>query len=176
MQVITLTTNMEKYKIQAARLLEVEFPQAYSNCAENEIEECLSPDMVLLAAVDGDMLLGIVGGRPQYGETGWELHPLAVVEKYREKGIATRLCGELEDILRKKGCLTIYLGTDDEKFKTSLADPNLFENLFEKIKNIKNINRHPYEFYQKAGYSIVGAIPNAGGIGKPDIIMAKSLV
>ncbi len=47
---------------------------------------------------------------------------------------------------------------------------------FEKITHIRNINRHPYEFYQKVGYQIVGVIPNANGLGKPDIIMAKSLI
>lgn len=176
MQIITLTADMKQYKTQAARLLETSFPQAYAGCAEQEIETCLSPEMVLLAAVEGDALWGIVGGRPQYGETGWELHPLAVVERHREKGIATRLCCELENILRKRGCLTIYLGTDDENFRTSLAEPNLFEHTFEKITHIRNINRHPYEFYQKVGYQIVGVIPNANGLGKPDIIMAKSLI
>jgi aminoglycoside 6'-N-acetyltransferase I len=34
---------------------------------------------------------------------------------------------------------------------------------------------HPYEFYQKLGYVIVGVIPDANGPGKPDILMAKSL-
>jgi aminoglycoside 6'-N-acetyltransferase I len=45
----------------------------------------------------------------------------------------------------------------------------------ENIKNIKNLKRHPYEFYQKLGYTIVGVVPDANGIGKPDIVMAKSL-
>lgn len=32
---------------------------------------------------------------------------------------------------------------------------------------------HPYEFYQKLGYSIVGVLPDANGFEKPDIFMAK---
>jgi hypothetical protein len=35
--------------------------------------------------------------------------------------------------------------------------------------------RHPNEFYQKLGYEIVGVIPDANGLGKHDILMAKSL-
>ena len=74
-----------------------------------------------------------------------------------------------------KGCLTVYLGTDDEFGKTSLADADLFEDTFGKIEHIRNVRGHPYGFYQKIGYKIVGVIPDANGLGKPDIIMAKSL-
>ncbi|EPU1074472.1 aminoglycoside N-acetyltransferase AAC(6')-Ia, partial [Klebsiella pneumoniae] len=40
---------------------------------------------------------------------------------------------------------------------------------------IKNIKNHPYEFYQKCGYSIVGVIPDANGKRKPDIWMWKKI-
>lgn len=58
---------------------------------------------------------------------------------------------------------------------TTLGNTTLFEDTFEKIKNIKNIQKHPFEFYQKMGYQIVGVIPDANGIGKPYIWMAKSI-
>jgi aminoglycoside 6'-N-acetyltransferase I len=45
--------------------------------------------------------------------------------------------------------------------------------VLEHIKNIRNIKNHPYEFYQKMGYTIVGICPDANGFGKPDIYMAK---
>lgn len=35
---------------------------------------------------------------------------------------------------------------------------------------------HPYEFYQTLGFVILGVIPDANGLGKPDILMAKRLV
>jgi len=43
------------------------------------------------------------------------------------------------------------------------------------IANIRTLKRHPYEFYQWQGYTIVGMFPDTNGTGKPDIIMAKRL-
>ena len=53
---------------------------------------------------------------------------------------------------------------------------DLDENTLEKIREIKNYSGHPYEFYQKCGYQIVGVLPDVNGPGKPDIFMAKRLM
>jgi aminoglycoside 6'-N-acetyltransferase I len=37
----------------------------------------------------------------------------------------------------------------------------------------RNRGSHPFEFYLRVGYHIVGVIPDANGFGKPDILMAK---
>jgi aminoglycoside 6'-N-acetyltransferase I len=58
---------------------------------------------------------------------------------------------------------------------TSLSGVDLYSNIWEKIASIRNLKRHPYEFYQKQGYLIVGVIPDANGAGKPDIILSKRL-
>jgi len=52
---------------------------------------------------------------------------------------------------------------------------NLYENLWEKIRDIRNLKHHPFEFYQKLGYVVTGVVPDANGLGKPDILMAKRL-
>jgi aminoglycoside 6'-N-acetyltransferase I len=39
----------------------------------------------------------------------------------------------------------------------------------------QNLKNHPFTFYERLGYHIVGVIPDANGIGKPDILMAKRL-
>lgn len=57
----------------------------------------------------------------------------------------------LEKEVLLKGGIMIYLGSDDENSK------------------------HPFEFYQKQGYKIVEVFPDANGIEKPDIWMAKRL-
>jgi aminoglycoside 6'-N-acetyltransferase I len=175
MKIVSLAQITQAQRLQAAGLLRRAFPQAYLNGAEEEIGLILQPERVGFAAVDRDGLLGFVGAVPQYGVTAWELHPLVVDEGCRFQGVGTALCAALEEALRERGCLTVYLGTDDEFGRTSLSGTDLFEDTFEKIRNIRNLRRHPYEFYQKVGYKIVGVIPDANGIGKPDIWMAKSL-
>lgn len=176
MEIITLTGATTDYNRQAADILKRAFPKSYADCAEEEIALCLSDDRIALAMVEGGTLLGFVGAIPQYGITGWELHPLVVGEEFRSRGIGAKLCLALENILRERGCLTIYLGSDDVNGSTSLSNTDLFEDTFEKIKSIRNIKNHPFGFYEKIGYSIVGVVPDANGIGKPDIWLAKSLV
>jgi aminoglycoside 6'-N-acetyltransferase I len=78
----------------------------------------------------------------------------------------------LEHEVAARGGVTVYLGSDDEFGTTSLFGADLYEDTFEKIANIKS-NGHPFPFYEKRGYKIVGVIPDANGVGKPDIWMAK---
>jgi hypothetical protein len=40
---------------------------------------------------------------------------------------------------------------------------------------IQNLGHHPFEFYRKVGFTIVGLLPDANGFGKPDIFMAKRI-
>ena len=81
----------------------------------------------------------------------------------------------LEREVANRGGTTIYLGCDDETGTTSLFGEDLYNDTFGKIENIKNTSGHPFVFYQKLGYKIVGVIPDANGIGKPDILMAKRI-
>lgn len=155
-------------------LIKAFYPSYNESNVEEEIEKLLEEERVLIVAYENNKLLGFVGAIPQY-DFAWELHPLVVDESVRQQGIGRALCEKLEEELQQKNIYTIYLGTDDEDFKTSLSDEYLFDNVYEKIKNIKNYKKHPYEFYEKVGYKIVGVIPNANGIGKPDIWMAKDI-
>ena len=57
--------------------------------------------------------------------------------------------------------------------QTSLSDIDLYQDVWTHVWKVRNLRRHPYEFYQKLGFVIVGVIPDANRVGKPDIFMAK---
>lgn len=144
----------------------------------DEVRECLAPDRLAFLAVEGEYLAGFAGVIPQYGVTGWELHPLMVAQAYQGRGVGSKLLQAVEDAVRERGGITLYLGSDDIDGSTSLANCDLYNDLWDKIKNIQTLvsERHPYEFYLRHGYTITGVTPDANGLGKPDIWMAKKLV
>jgi aminoglycoside 6'-N-acetyltransferase I len=142
--------------------------------ALEEVHECLEAENICLAAVDNNgRVLGWIGARPAYGVTGWELHPLVVDPARQGEGIGRALVVALEAQVCARSGVTIFLGSDDENGMTSLAGVDLYPDPAGHIAAIRNLKRHPFEFYQKLGYVIVGVIPDANGPGKPDILMAK---
>lgn len=143
--------------------------------AREELAEGLKAERICRGAFDGGLLLGWVGGIPQYEGRTFELHPIVVRREFWGKGVGSLLVKDLEEQAAQRGGCVVFLGTDDEMDKTSLSRVDLFHNTWEHIKNIKNYRRHPYEFYQKQGYAIVGVLPDANGPGKPDIFMAKRI-
>nr|AAS90614.1 aminoglycoside 6'-N-acetyltransferase [uncultured soil bacterium] len=180
MEITTLTSDNDRLIHQAAQLLVDAFrehwPDAWPTMEEGlkEVGEMLETGRICRVAVDEKgSLLGIIGGIPGYDGNVWELHPLAVQPLLQGQGIGQRLVEDFEVQVRSKGGLTITLGTDDEDGMTSLANTDLYENLWEKIRDIRNLKGHPFEFYQKIGYIISGIVPDANGPGKPDILMAK---
>jgi len=175
MEIIHLTKEQTQQVAEAAELLAQIFPHSYKDSAAEEMASCLESGKIALVALEHGHVIGFVGAMPQYGHTGWELHPLAVKRQRQRHGIGTLLVEALEKEVAAQGGIMLYLGTDDEFNQTTLSQGDLFEHTFEKIAAIQNLNRHPYEFYQKVGYRIVGVIPDANGPGKPDILMAKRL-
>lgn len=167
---------------EAAELLVENFPHAWPNVtlATREVMGCLEPGKIALVAAEVNpaagergRVVGFVGALPQYGTTAWELHPLTITKEFQHQGIGTRLIRAIEKEVADHGCITLYAGTDDEFGRTSLANCDLYDGLWQRIRNIRNLARHPYEFYLKLGYQIVGVIPDANGLGKPDIWLAR---
>lgn len=129
----------------------------------------------LIARDDDGDVLGWIGGAAQYDGHVWELHPLVVEPTRHGRGIGRALVTALEDRARERGGLTLFLGTDDEVDQTSLSGVALYPDPLAHLAAIRNLRRHPFGFYQRLGFTIVGVIPDANGFGKPDILMAKSL-
>ncbi len=164
---------------QAAALLVAAFrehwPTAWPDMrsALREVRESFAEGRVNRIAVEGDVVLGWIGGIPGYGGNVWEVHPLAVHPDHQRRGIGRALLADLEALAAERGALTLWVGTDDEDGMTSLAGVDLYDNLLGRLATIRNLRGHPYEFYQKVGFVIAGVVPDANGPGKPDILMAK---
>lgn len=151
-------------------------PDAWPTLADAlaEVHESFGADRLSRIAVDErGTVVGWVGGIRQYDGHVWELHPLVVAPAQRGRGIGRALVTDLEEQVRRRGALTLWLGTDDETGQTSLAGVDLYPAPWEQIARIRNLRRHPYEFYQRLGFAIVGVMPDANGLGKPDIFLAK---
>ncbi len=182
MRIIDLTSDDEQAIRQTAGLLFESFkehsPEAWPTVesALDEVRESLAENRISRIAVDDDgNVIGWIGAISQYNNRVWELHPMAVNATHRRKGIGRALIADLEEEVAARGGITVMLGTDDEDNQTSLGGIDLYPDVWQHIKAIRNLNNHPYEFYQKLGFVIIGVLPDANGFGKPDIYMAKRI-
>ncbi|NLG24810.1 MAG: GNAT family N-acetyltransferase [Clostridiales bacterium] len=172
-----LTAGDEGWIAQAAALLAQAFPHCYGEAGEawSEVLDCLDDGRVALVALCGGGVVGFGGSRPHYGGNAWELHPLAIDAAHRRQGVGRLLVAALERVAAGRGGRVMYLGADDEFGRTSLSDGDLFDHTPDKLARIENRGGHPYSFYEKLGYRVVGALPDANGPRRPDIWMAKRI-
>lgn len=179
LQITQLRPTMTTTAQQAAQLLHTVFaPQgSWETLAEaiEEVQEMLTTERRVWVAMVGEEVVGWIGATPRYDGNVCELHPLVVSPTWQRQGIGSQLVDVLEQWAKAQGSLTILLGSDDKHNQTSLAGVDLYDHLWEQIRTIRNLNGHPYEFYQKLGYIITGVVPDASGRGKPDIHMGKRI-
>ncbi|HLX39126.1 MAG TPA: GNAT family N-acetyltransferase [Ktedonobacteraceae bacterium] len=183
MQIVDLRPDDISAIYQVATLLVEGFatnsPEAWPNIASalEEVRESFETGRISRIALDENgTVYGWIGGICQYDGNVWELHPLVVRVSQQGKGIGSALVADFEERVKERGGLTVTLGTDDVSQQTTLSGITLFPNVWEHVAQIRNLKQHPYEFYQKRGYVIVGVMPDANGPGKPDILMAKSVI
>ncbi len=181
-EIFDLLANDEAKIQQVATLLFEGFKQHWPdawpdiNSALQEVQASLMIDRISRIAIeDSGQVLGWIGGIKQYDGNVWELHPLVVKTEFHRQGIGRLLVADLAAEAKQRGGIVLWVGTDDENNQTTLSGINLYPNVWEHIAKIRNLRDHPYEFYQKMGFAIVGVMPDANGIGKPDIFMAKRL-
>jgi len=169
-------------KEQAIRLLLETFPKANmwpdldEETAIETVNESIADENICIGIKINNELIGWGCLCPDYWDKTWELHPFAISTKFQGKGYGQMLMGKIEKLAQEKGAIGIILGSGDEGKLTSLSEKEINEeNIFEEIKNIKNNKNHPYEFYKKCGFIIIGIVPDAYGSGKTDIIMWKKI-
>ena len=126
-----------------------------------------------VALDESGKVIGWIGAVSMYDGHVWEIHPIVVAKAHRRAGVGSALIRDLENLVRENGALTLWAGSDDENHETSLSSVDLYADLPAAIRNIQNLKDHPYEFFLKAGFRIVGVMPDANGPGKPDIFLAK---
>ena len=177
---MTITDLKSKHEADAARLLFEGFKEHWPNAwrtiesAREEVKDLLWKGVTKAAVIDGQ-LAGWAGAQAGYNGHVWELHPMVVDEAMRGRGVGRALTEAIEDEASRQGVSTLWLGTDDENEMTSLGGRDLYPDPLEALAGIRNVKRHPYEFYQRLGFKLVGVVPDANGRGKPDILMEKAV-
>lgn len=138
------------------------------------VHESLDDDKISRVAVDDDgRVLGWIGAVSTYDGWVWEIHPIVVHRDCQGQGVGRALIEDLEVQVRERGGMTVCLGTDDENGRTTLSGADLYPDPLAAVSGLRNLGGHPFGFYQKLGYAVVGVLPDANGFGKPDIFMAK---
>ena len=179
-RIVDLDPGDERAIGQVAAMLVAGFkehwPDAWPDLesALEEVRESFGAGRLSRVALDerGEAV-GWIGAIPQYHGNVWELHPLVVRPDRQGQGIGRALVADLEERVRERGGITLWVGSDDEAGQTTLSGVDLYPNVWEHVARIENPGRHPYGFYQKLGFVIVGVMPDANGPGKPDIYLAK---
>lgn len=179
MKIVDLASQPERIREQAATLLVEHFdePRGWPDLAmaREEVVRVVG-DGFARAMVDGEALLGWIGGLPEYHGRVWEFHPIVVRQEYRRRGIGRALVAAFESEAASRGGLTVTLGTDDDSGMTSLAGVDLYSDVPRHIAEIRDLGRdHPFLFYRKLGFVVTGVVPDANGRGRPDIYMSKPI-
>jgi aminoglycoside 6'-N-acetyltransferase I len=172
---ITATQREDAAAILLAALAHV--PSAWKDMGEAREEVATffeDPERLAIGALDGSRLVGWIGGVRQYSHA-WELHPLVVHPDYHRRGYGTGLVTALEVAARREGICTIWVATDDDFGGTNLFGKDLYPDVFEHLRRLAPVGGHPFTFYRRMGYAVVGVLPDADGLGKHDILMAKRI-
>src|SRR5688572_3056726 len=166
MKISDLTPDNAPAIEQVAELLVAGFGNSGSASWRNmveaikEVQRSFQAGRISRIAVDEQRgVVGWIGGIEEYDGNVWELHPLVVREDCRRQGVGRALVADLERQVAERGGHTIRLGTDDENGRTTLGGVDMYPNVLDKLRSIGNVRGHPFEFYLKVGYHIVGVIP-----------------
>lgn len=147
--------------------------QTREDALETVVESLEDDRISRICLDDTGRVLGWIGAVSTYDGWVWEIHPLVVHRDCQGQGIGRALVEDLEQQVRARGGMTVCLGTDDENGRTTLGGADLYPDPLAAVSGLRMLESHPFEFYRKLGYAVVGVLPDANGFGKPDIFMAK---
>jgi aminoglycoside 6'-N-acetyltransferase I len=162
--------------VEALRHMPSAWPDPTS--AQAEVETFLTEADRLAWAALGPWgeVLGWIGCilHPAYAA---ELHPLAVDPRCQRAGVGARLVRHLEAELRRRGVGALWLGTDDDFGGTNLFGVDLYPDPLRHLPDLAATAKgHPFTFYRRLDYAVVGVLPDSNGPGRHDILMAKRLL
>lgn len=141
--------------------------------AMEEVKKSFVTGNMSIVAMLGGRAIGWACASRQHNGNSWEIHLLVVHQRQRMSGVGTALVAEIESRVIEHGGLTLWVGIDDQTGLTSIWGQDLYPDPLKSLSQIRNLQNHPYEFYEKLGFSICGVLPDANGLGKPDIFLAK---
>lgn len=179
MHIIDLAKDDKEKIAQVAEILNVSF---HGHCPDYEdmkdalkkvVDSFEDHQLSRIAVEDDGRVLGWIGGIRMYNGNVWEIDPLVVRKNTQGMGVGKALIEDFEEQMFRLGARTIWLGTDDEDGRTNLGECDLYPDVLGKAREIEDLGGHPFKFYQRMGFEIVGVLPDANGFGKPDIYMAK---
>ena len=93
MDIVDLKLSDSEFVNETANLLFHEFKENWPNAwptfdsALSEIKSCIGPNKILRVAIESNEVVGCIGGQPQYNGNVWEIHPLAVRNDKKLKGV-----------------------------------------------------------------------------------------
>ncbi len=133
-----------------------------------------SPHISYGAFLDNE-LIGWVGATPSYNGQSWEIQLLGVSPQWQRRGIATSLLKLLSEAVQRNGGHTLFVWCDDESESTTIGGKDIFTTPLEAIQAHVSGPRHAGGFYEQFGFVRCGILPNANGLGKPDILYAMAI-
>ena len=142
--------------------------------AQRQVLNALASDRICRVLLDAnDNPLGWIAAIPLHHGRIWEIHPLVVAVAEQGKGYGRALVKEIERLAQQKGVLGLSVGTSDETGATTLYGVDLYQNPLAALAHLQSHQPHPYEFWIKMGFTVVGVVPDVDGRGKPGIHLAK---
>ena len=145
--------------------------------ARAEILEVARGPGVARAVLEDGVPGGWAGAAPT-DETAWEVHPLLVDPGRHGGGLGRRLVADVERLAAAAGALTMSVSTGDDVRATTIGGTDLWADPLGALARLDVVDTragHAFRFWQKAGYRVVGVLPDAEGVGVPSILLAKSL-